>query len=73
MPKPSLNWVQAFSLGKFGVATNYVEAVKWFRQAAEQNHAGAQNNLGVCYAEGQGVTHELYGSGEVVAQSREPE
>jgi tetratricopeptide (TPR) repeat protein len=38
-----------------GVATNYVEAVKWYRKAAEQNHATAQNNLGLCYANGQGV------------------
>jgi uncharacterized protein len=36
---------QAFYLGKLGVATNYVEAVKWFRKAAEQNYAKAQNKL----------------------------
>ena len=38
----------AFSLGKFGVATNYVEAVKWWRNAAEQHHAAAQHNLAAC-------------------------
>ena len=32
-----------------------VEAVKWYRMAAEQNHASAQNNLAVCYNKGQGV------------------
>jgi uncharacterized protein len=37
------------------VATNYVEAVKWFRKAAEQNHAQGQCNLGHRYATGQGV------------------
>ena len=36
----------ASSLGKFGVATDYVEAVKWYRRAAEQDHAKAQYNLG---------------------------
>ena len=29
-----------------------VEAVKWFRKAAEQNYAVAQYNLGVCYEQG---------------------
>jgi uncharacterized protein len=45
----------AFSSGKFGLATNIMEAMKWWRQAAEQNHALAQHNLGVCYRDGQGV------------------
>lgn len=35
---------------------NYTEAVKWYRKAAEQGCASAQNNLGVCYENGQGVT-----------------
>ena len=29
--------------------------MKWFRQAAEQNLAAAQSNLGVCYERGDGV------------------
>lgn len=37
-------------------AKNYVEAVKWYRKAAEQGLAEAQYNLGVCYANGQGIT-----------------
>ena len=37
---------------------NYTEAVKWYRKAAEQGHAGAQNNLGVCYENGYGVTKD---------------
>jgi uncharacterized protein len=49
----------AFSIGKFGVATNYVEAVKWYRKAAEQNHAAAQSNLGACYGTGQGVEKDV--------------
>ena len=37
---------------------NYTEAVKWYRKAAEQGHAGAQNNLGYCYKNGYGVTKD---------------
>ena len=35
-----------------GVAKDQVEAAKWYRKAAEQNYAEAQNNLGVCYERG---------------------
>ena len=41
-----------------GVVKDEVEAVKWFRKAAEQNLREAQHNLGCCYAEGQGVTKD---------------
>ncbi|MBE6293239.1 MAG: tetratricopeptide repeat protein [Bacteroidales bacterium] len=34
---------------------NYEEAVKWYLEAAEQGHAKAQYNLGVCYYNGDGV------------------
>ncbi len=30
-----------------GVDKDYVEAVKWYRKAADQGHAGAQVNLGL--------------------------
>jgi TPR repeat protein len=46
---------EAYYAGKRGVARNPVEAVKWFRKAAEQNHPVAQSNLGVCYERGDGV------------------
>ena len=29
--------------------------MKWYRKAIEQNNASAQYNLGICYANGQGV------------------
>jgi hypothetical protein len=48
----------AFYSGKFGLATNYVEAVKWFRKAAERNFAKAQLTLGFCYANGLGVAKD---------------
>ena len=31
------------------------EAVKWYRRAAEQDHAEAQYNLAVCCYDGNGV------------------
>ena len=41
-----------------GVAKDQVEAVKWYRKAAEQNLARAQKNLGICYDKGEGVTKD---------------
>ena len=38
-----------------GIAKNPVEAVMWFRKAAEQGHDRAQSLLGTCYYEGIGV------------------
>ena len=35
------------------------EAVKWFRLAADQGFAMAQNNLGQMYLDGQGVPQDL--------------
>ena len=37
---------------------DYVEAAKWYRLAAEQGNKVAQNNLGVLYAEGNGVPQD---------------
>ena len=47
-----------FYLGNCGVAQSYEEAVKWYRKAAAQNHAGAQWLLGTCYATGHGVAQD---------------
>jgi TPR repeat protein len=41
------------------VAKDPVEAVKWYRKAAEQNYADAQLNLGRCYVQGEGVAEDL--------------
>src|SRR5271155_3469828 len=35
-----------------GVAQDYVEAVKWYRKAADQGFAQAQANLGLCTSTG---------------------
>jgi TPR repeat protein len=37
-----------------GVVKDDAEAVRWFRKAADQGDAGAQNNLGVMYEQGRG-------------------
>src|SRR5258708_118816 len=47
-----------FFHGNLGVAKDEVEAVKWYRKAAEQNYAEAQWSLGTCYAYGQGVSKD---------------
>jgi TPR repeat protein len=41
--------------GGHGVPQDYVEAVKWFRRAAEQGFADAQDSLARMYVQGQGV------------------
>ncbi len=38
-----------------GVAPNYLAAVAWYRKAADQGNAFAQDNLGLCYASGRGI------------------
>ena len=38
-----------------GVRQDYVEAVRWYRRAAERGWAAAQNSLGIMYFEGKGV------------------
>ena len=42
-----------------GVDRDLVEAVKWYRKAAEQNNAAAQYNLGKCFFDGQGVVRNM--------------
>ena len=41
-----------------GVPENDKEAVKWYRLAAEQGNAAAQNNLGIMYDLGEGVLQD---------------
>ena len=47
-----------FLLGKCYSGFNPQEAVKWLRLAADQGHAGAQSNLGVCNQNGAGVSQD---------------
>lgn len=39
-------------------ASDDEKAAAWYRMAAEQGHAGAQNNLGLLYFTGRGVQHD---------------
>ena len=41
-----------------GVAKDKAEAVSWYRKAADQGHAVAQFNLGVCYAKGTDIAKD---------------
>jgi TPR repeat protein len=47
-----------YDMGK-GVAENNVEAVRWYRSAAEQGDNVAQYNLGTMYEWGEGVEEDL--------------
>ena len=40
------------------MAEDDVEAVKWYRKAAEQNDAAAEYNQGVCYDRDDGVAED---------------
>jgi TPR repeat protein len=41
-----------------GVRQDHTKAMKWYRLAADQGHAGAQYNLGMKYAKGEGVLQD---------------
>ena len=45
--------------GAEGVKRDLVAAAAWWGKAAEQEHAGAQGELGLCYARGKGVEQNL--------------
>ncbi len=41
-----------------GVPADNAEALRWYRMAAEQGLAAAQNKLGFIYAEGKGIRRD---------------
>ena len=53
-----------------GVAQDYAAALSWFRKAADQGYAEAQNNLGVMYATDQGHARAQCNLGVFRAQGR---
>jgi len=57
----------AFDDGSLGVAEDEAEAVKWYRKAAEQNDALAQNKLAGCYYKGEGVAVDSRGNVYIAA------
>ncbi|MSU45686.1 MAG: sel1 repeat family protein [Lacunisphaera sp.] len=56
-PESSFQKARAYLLGD-GVSQDSVEAVKWYRRAAEQGHTGAQFDLGDMYESGIGVPRD---------------
>lgn len=55
-----------------GVPQSYVEAVKWFRLAAEQGYATSQAELGIGYTKGEGVPQKLCHRSHVVQLGGKP-
>ena len=49
------NLGRKYFVGEDDVVTDYAEAVRWYRIAAEQSHADAQVQLGIMYYMGFGV------------------
>ena len=43
----------------YGVKTDYKEALKWYKKAAEQEHLDALFNVGACYYNGVGVKQDI--------------
>jgi TPR repeat protein len=48
----TLGWLYKNGLG---IAKDYTEAMNWFRKAANQGYAEAQNNIGWLFQNGWGV------------------
>ncbi len=63
--------VAQFNLGKlyeFGGANlrrDYVQSARWYREAAAQGVAAAQNNLGLMHAQGRGVPRDIARAAEL--------
>ena len=54
-PEEAFNLGYAYYNGTNGKTRDYAKAVQYYTMAANQGHAVAQNNLGVCYKTGNGV------------------
>lgn len=51
--------VSQFQLGRaFDAGKKYETAAVWYRKTAEQGYASAQNNLGILYEDGSGITKD---------------
>ncbi len=53
LPRRSSTWAGCMPMAR-AFEKDPKEAVKWYRKAADQGHAGAQHNLGWMYANGEG-------------------
>ena len=52
-----------------GIKKNLVEAVKWYRKAAEQGYPEAYCYLGICYEQGIGVKQDMKEAGKWYAKA----
>ena len=48
----------SYDLGQNALSQDFAEAVSWYLKAAKQGYVFAQNNLAICYANGNGVTQD---------------
>ncbi len=69
--------VAQFNLGKLyeygggGLAKDYSQAVRWYREASAQGVAAAENNLGLMHAQGLGVPRDLRRAAELWKKASE--
>jgi TPR repeat protein len=54
-----------------GVYVDKAKAAQLYGQAAEQGHADAQYNLGVCYSDGEGVKVDKAKAAQLFRQAAE--
>lgn len=54
-----MGWRLAYDLNQVQGGEKCQEALSWFRKAAEQGHAEAENRLGECYRDGQGIAPDM--------------
>ena len=58
--KPAAPAEEAFKKAEaFGEKNNFVEAMRWYRVAADQGHLESQNNVGMFYVAGMGVKKDV--------------
>ena len=58
LPDAQWNMGRAYENGRWGVTKHDQVSAQWYRLAAEQGHAGAQERLGYAYAAGRGVVED---------------
>lgn len=50
--------LDVLGLGGLPVDQDYAQAMAWFKKAADQDFASAQNNIGWMYQQGEGVSKD---------------
>lgn len=68
-PVAQFNLGKLYEYGGGSVRQDYTEAARWYREAADQGIAEAQNNLGLMYAQGLGVPRDARHAAELWKQA----